>query len=189
MKQIDTADATPGPAAELASSAPQGIGMAVAFDWGFAVQLLITPYFPLLLGTFGLIKPVSFQPGMAIITLMVAIIFAALGEGLRRGLRWTRIVQIIWNTLGFLGGIGALFVGVQAIKQGNYGILAPALVLFIFSPIIVWRLSRPATGQWFRTVTSAEARRRHGGSWPWLILIWSVAGGILVELAIVLSTH
>ncbi len=126
---------------------------------------------------------------MAIITLVVALIFVALGEGLRRGLRWTRIVQIIWNTLGFLGGIGALFVGVQAIRQGSYGILAPALVLFIFSPIIVWRLSRPVTGQWFRTVTSAEARRRHGGSWPWLILIWSVAGSILVELATVLLTH
>ena len=28
---------------------PQGIGMAVAFDWGLAVQTLITPFLPLLL--------------------------------------------------------------------------------------------------------------------------------------------
>ncbi len=189
MKRINASEAALETAAGQLHPAPQGIGMAVVFDWAFAVQLLIIPYIPLLLGSLGLIKPMSFQPGAVIITLVAAIAFAALGEGVRRGVRWTRIVQIVWNTLGFLGGIGALFVGVQASRQGNYGILVPALVLLIFSPIIVWRLSRPATRQWFRTVTRAEARRRHGGSWPWLILIWSVAGGVIVELASTLLTH
>jgi hypothetical protein len=189
MEQINASEAAPGTATGQLHPVPQGIGTAVAFDWAFAVQLLIIPYVPLLLGSLGLIKPMGFQPAAAIITLVAAIVFAALGEGVRRGVRWTRIVQITWNTLGFLGGIGALFVGVQASRQGNYGILVPALVLLIFSPIIVWRMSRPATGQWFRTVTSAEARRRHGGSWPWLILLWSVAGGVLVELASTLLMH
>jgi len=32
-------------------------------------------------------------------------------------------------------------------------------------------------------VTSSEARKRHGGAWPWLILIWSIVGGVLQAIA------
>jgi hypothetical protein len=55
--------------------------------------------------------------------------------------------------------------------------------LLIFSPLIAWRLSRPVTKQWFATVNSKDARRRHGGLWPWLILLWAIAGGVLQAIA------
>lgn len=115
--------------------------------------------------------------------LVIAVIFALLGESLRSGRGWARIVQLVISSLGTLGGIGGLFLAIPALVQGNYLLLVPGLVLLIVSPIIVWRLSRPATARWFKTVSSIDARRRHGRAWPWLILIWSLIGGVVVALS------
>jgi hypothetical protein len=53
------------------------------------------------------------------------------------------------------------------------------VILVIFSPLIVWRLSRPSTARWFKNVTVAEARKRHGGKWVWFIALWAIVGGVL----------
>ena len=181
MKQMSTSKASFRASTErIEGTGPQGIGMAVAFDWGFATQLLITPYFPFLLSAFGLIKRPTFQIASAIITLLLSVAFFALGEGIRRGIRWTRIVQIVWNALGFLGGIGATVIAIVGIGRGNYWTFVPALILLLVCPLILWRLTRPVTGRWFQTVSSGDARKRHGGAWPWLILIWSIIGALLV---------
>src|SRR5437588_198023 len=82
-------------------SEPQGIGMAVAFDWGLAVQILVTPFLALVLGVPGYLS---------------------------------------------------------SFKQFN------------FSPPVA-------------AVNSTEARKRHGGVWPWLILLWAVVGGVLQALS------
>src|SRR5436305_10351623 len=48
-RSIDTAEKPR--AGEQVELKPQGIGMAVAFDWGVAVQVLVTPFLPLFLGS------------------------------------------------------------------------------------------------------------------------------------------
>ncbi len=165
--------------------APQGIGMAVAFDWGLTVQLLLLPLLSLFLGAPSNYKQFNLNPTLTIFisfafSWSIAILFALFGEGVRRGWRWTRPVQIAGNTLGFLGGFFLLPGVWQDLKVGSYWSLVPAVILLVFSPIIAWRLSRPVTGRWFATVSSQEARKRHGGLWPWLIMIWSIVGGVLV---------
>ena len=173
----------------LVTGKPQGIGMAVAFDWGLAVQILATPFVPLLLGQdsnpFKQLK--IGQPWITLLFSLLTLPFAALlvifGEGIRRGWSWTRNIQIVSNALLFLGGFVALFNLWQGSKHGNFWSAVTAIILLIFSPLIAWRLSRPSTKTWFKTVSSAEARKRHGALWPWLIAIWAIVGGILQTIA------
>jgi len=167
---------------------PQGIGMAVAFDWGLAVQVLVTPFVIAYFGDSVFNKSLKMGPALnTIILFLISLPFAALiaifGEGLRRGWRWTRPIQVGFNALGFLGGFYSLYSLWQSSKQGNYWPSVTAIILLIFSPLIAWRLSRPATIRWFATIKSTEARKRHGGAWPWLILVWSVVGGVLQAIA------
>ena len=175
-------------ASEQTGLKPEGIGMAVAFDWGLVVQILVMPIITLLLGQPGMFRALKLSPGMnALVSLLISLPFAALlavfGEGVRCGWRWTRPIQVVFNTLVSFGGFFALYSLWQGSKQGNYWSVVTVIILFIFSPLIAWRLSRPVTKQWFATVTSSEARKRHGGAWPWLILIWSIVGGVLQTIA------
>jgi hypothetical protein len=167
--------------------APKGIGMAVAFDWGLTVELLLIPILSVFLGSPAFSKQTNMGSSFAVLTsfvifLPIAALFGIFGEGIRRGWRWTRPVQIVGNTLGFLGGFALLVQVWNGIKEGNFWALVPAFILLIISPLIAWRLSRPVTARWFATVTSAEARKRHGGSWVWWIALWSIIGGSLVAL-------
>jgi hypothetical protein len=159
--------------------APKGIGMAVAFDWGLTVELLLIPILSIVLGApaakFTII--ISFLMYWAI-----AALFGVFGEGIRRGWRWTRPVQIVGNAIGFLGGFVLLIPAWNGIKAGTYWTLVPAFILLVISPLIAWRLSRPETARWFKAVTSLEARKRHGGSWVLWIALWSIVGGTLVAL-------
>jgi hypothetical protein len=175
--------------------APQGIGMAVAYDWGLTVQLLAGPLLPLALRNLSGSGFVQLPPSMlklspvpaALVTFLISLPFAAgialFGEGIRRGWRWTRPVQIVFNTLLILLGLFTLRDAWQGGKVGNFWPAYSSVLLLIVSPLIAWRLSRPATAQWFKTVTSDEARKRHGGLWPWLILLWSIIGGLLQAIA------
>jgi hypothetical protein len=186
---VDTVAAEQSTGDTRISPNPQGIGMAVAFDWGLAVQILATPFVVLLLGQdSNPFKQMKIgQPWITILFSLLTLPFAALvaifGEGIRRGWRWTRGIQIGFNALAFLGGFASLYGLWQGSKQGNYWSAVTAVILLIFSPLIAWRLSRPATGRWFKTVSSAGARKRHGGLWPWLIAIWAIVGGILQAIA------
>ncbi len=169
-------------------TAPKGIGMAVAFDWGLAVQMLLTPILSIFLGSPFFSKWAGLDHKITIIISFlifwpVAALFALFGDGIRRGVRWTRPVQIAANTLGFLGGFGVLVQLWQGSKEGNYWSLVATVILLIFSPLIAWRLSRPETARWFATVTNAEARKRHGGSWIWKIALWRIVGGTLQALS------
>ena len=167
---------------------PQGIGMAVAFDWGLSVQLLATPFLALVPGMSSPFNRLNLNPTLnTIVSTLIVLPFAALiaifGEGIRRGWKWTRPMQIVFNALGFLGGLATLVNVWQSSKQGNYWPVVTAVILLIFSPLIAWRLSRPRTARWFATVKSIDARRRHGGAWPFLIAIWALVGGVLQAIA------
>jgi hypothetical protein len=161
---------------------PQGVGMAVAFDWGLATQILVTPIISLLLGRSVLFKQFSPTVGTLLSTL-VTLPFAALlvvfGEGVRRGWRWTRIVQLIANALLFVVGLVTLPSTWNGVKQGNYWPIVTEVILLIFSPLIAWRMAGKRSTRWFDTVSSTVARKRHGGAWPFLIGIWAAVGGIL----------
>jgi hypothetical protein len=167
---------------------PQGIGMAVAFDWGLVVQILLTPFLPLILGESGPLKMLNGGPlASPGVQFLLALPFAALvgifGEGVRRGWRWTRLVQIVVNTLLFLAGLVGLISTWQGARAGHYWGVYTEFLLLVISPLIVWRMSRPATRTWFREITSAEARLRHGGMWVVWIALWAIAGGVLQTLA------
>jgi hypothetical protein len=167
--------------------APKGIGMAVAFDWGLTVELLLLPILMVFSGLSVLpTRPTTTSNIVIIITFLaswaVAALFGIFGEGIRRGWRWTRLVQIVGNSLGFVGGLALLVQLFNNIKAGNYWTLVPASILLIVSPLIAWRLSRPETAIWFKSVTSQEARKRHGGSWVLWIALWSIIGGTLVAI-------
>ena len=165
---------------------PQGVGMAVAFDWGLAAQILVMPIVSLLLGRPGMFKQFSPTVGTLLSTL-VSLPFAALlavfGEGVRRGWRWTRFVQLIANALLFVGGLVAIPSTWNGAKQGNYWPLVTEVILLIFSPLIAWRMAGKRSTRWFDTVSSAVAQKRHGGAWPFLIGIWAAVGGILQAIA------
>lgn len=187
--QSDIVSTTPAADGTQDTAGPQGIGMAVAFDWGLAVQILATPFVSLILGQdnnpFKQLK--IGQPWItllfSLLTLPLAALLAVFGEGIRRGWHWTRNIQIVSNSLLFLGGFVSLYGLWQSSKHGNYWSAVPAVILLIFSPLTAWRLSRPSTGTWFKTVSSAAARKRHGGLWPWLIAIWAIVGGVLQAIA------
>jgi hypothetical protein len=167
--------------------APQGIGMAVAFDWGLAVQILLTP----IISFFGQSSQFSIPGGdptlskivFFIIALIVSSLLVLFGEMVRRGRNWTRWVQLVANSLLSLAGIASLVNLYQSIQAGNFWPLVTTIILIIFSPLIVWRLSRPASARWFKTVSSAAAARRHGGRWIWFIALWAILGGVLQTLA------
>lgn len=168
--------------------APQGIGMAVAIDWGLAVQTALMP----IIFTFfsrsnpmriGGLTPILGTVLLFVIAWLVACGFALFGEMVRRGRNWTRWIQIVANALLSLAGIFSLINLYQSIKTGNFWPLVTEVILVIISPLIVWRLSRPATARWFKQVTVAEARKRHGGTWIWFIALWAIVGGVLQTLA------
>ncbi len=194
MKKLQKAHSTDDistkelPTQDTSLPQPQGIGMAVAFDWGLAVQILITPFLPLFLSGLSFFKSLKLSPAPTIsIASFISLPFAALcvlfGEGIRRGWRWMRPIQIGLNALGFLGGFALLPRLWQSSRAGNYWPLITAIILLIFSPLIAWRLSRPAIARWFATVSSTEARKRHSGSWLFFIALWAIVGGILQGIA------
>jgi len=180
QKKIETA------AEEL--PAPQGIGMAVAFDWGLAVQIFLTPIIYTIFSQPNLIKLPGSNPAIGKVLLFViawplACVPAFFGEMVRRGRNWTLRVQIVVNALLSLAGIIALVNLYQSLRAGNLWPLVTEVILVIFSPLIVWRLSRPSTTRWFKNVSVVEARKRHGGMWVLFIMLWGIVGGVLQTIA------
>lgn len=168
--------------------APQGIGMAVAFDWGLAVQIFLTPFTVALFRLPAEAKIPGVNPTLSNVLLFVlawpvAILMIAYGEMVRRGRNWARRIQIVANALLSIVGIVQLVSLFQSIKGGNFWPLVTEVILVIFSPLIFWRLTRPATARWFKHVTIAEARERHSGSWGWWIAAWAIVGGVLQAIA------
>jgi len=167
--------------------APQGIGMAVAFDWGLAVQTALVPILTLF-NQSSLARVPGLDPTLRIVLLFVvawpvACGMVLFGEMIRSGRNWALRIQIVANALLSLVGIISLTNLYESIKVGNFWPLVTEVILVIFSPLIVWRLSRSSTAHWFKVVTAAEARKRHGGTWVWFIALWGIVGGVLQTIA------
>lgn len=167
---------------------PGGIGMAVAIDWGLAVQILLMPFISIFFSSASSMRMLGQNSAAGnVVFIVLALLFGALlvwfGEMVRSGHGWARIVQLVMSSLLSLGGIISLVNFVHQVSVGNFWPLVTESILLVFSPLIVWRLSRPASANWFKRVTPAEARQRHGGKWIWFIALWAVVGGILQTIA------
>lgn len=167
---------------------PQGIGMAVAFDWGLAVQIILTPIIYTISGNSPMAKMSGLNPIVGNVLLFVIAwaiggVLIFFGERVRRGRNWTRMIQIVANAILTLAGLFALVHLYQSVRVGNFWPLVSEVILVIFSPLIVWRLSRSSTARWFKTISVAEASKRHGGKWILFIAIWALVGGILQSIA------
>ncbi len=187
MSPVDSIKAKSDEGKVEAQQGPQGVGMAVAFDWGLAAQILVTPTTTLLLGMPGLFKQLGPLEGTllsTVISLPVVGLLAVFGEGVRRGWRWTRPIQAVANTVLFLGGLVLIPTVITSIGRGNYWPLVTDVILLIFSPLIAWRMFGKRSKQWYDTVSSVAARKRHGGAWPFLISAWAAVGGILQAIAV-----
>lgn len=167
--------------------APQGIGMAVAFDWGLAVQTTLVPIFTLFnRSNLARFPGLNSTPGIVLLFIIAwagVCGLALFGEMIRRGRNWALRIQIAANVLLSLVGIISLTNLYGSIIVGNFWPLVTEVILVIFSPLIAWRLSRPSTAYWFKIVTAAEARKRHGGTWVWFIALWGIVGGVLQTIA------
>jgi len=185
--ETDIAEATamsPGPAPQMPG--PRGIGTAVAFDWGLTAQLLLdVPFLALGVGPGSNLTTAAL--GARLLAAAITTIFAAttftLGEGVRRGRRLPWILQIVINSLLFLGGFSLIPGTIHSLSTGHFGGLVPQLILLVASPAAVLLLTRKPTRVWIAQTTSAQARARHGGSWPWKIAIWAIIGGVAVLLS------
>lgn len=167
--------------------APQGIGMAVAFDWGLAVQIALVPIFTLF-NQSSLPRVPGLNPTLGTVLLFViawpvAYGLVLFGEMIRSGRNWALRIQIVANALLSLVGIISLPNLYKSITVGNFWPLVTEVILVIFSPLIAWRLSRSSTSHWFKVVTAAEARKRHSGTWVWFIALWGIVGGVLQTIA------
>ncbi len=174
--------------AEKELPAPQGIGMAVAFDWGLAAQILLMPILPIFFGSSNATKTSGFSPAsnnilLSVISVLIGIGIVLFGEMIRSGRNWALRIQIGANALLTLGGLLSLVRVYQSVRVGDFWPVVTAVILLVFSPLIVWRLSRPATMLWFKSVPAAAARKRHGGMWVVFIVLWAIVGGILQSLA------
>jgi hypothetical protein len=162
--------------------------MAVAFDWGLAVQILLMPFIFTFFSQSNPLKIAGLNPLLGAILLFVIAWLVAgglvfFGEMVRSGRNWTRWIQIVANALLSLAGIVSIINLYRSISIGNFWPVVTEVILLIFSPLIVWRLSRPSSAYWFKLVTAADARKRHGGSWVWFIALWAIVGGVLQTIA------
>ena len=183
----ETQDSEKIEAAEEKLPAPGGIGMAVAIDWGLAVQTLLTPILAIFRPSSQMIPAgLNRAPGNVlffVVALLFACIFVLFGEMVRRGRNWARWIQIIFNAVLSLAGLASLYNLYQSFQKGNFWPLVTEVILVIISPLIVWRLTRSSTARWFKAISVAEASKRHGGRWVWFIALFAIIGGILQTLA------
>lgn len=164
--------------------APQGVGMAVAVDWGLTAQITLMLIIALLTGKPMMGMPQSGNNWLFIVfSLLVACIPALFGEMVRSGRNWARWIQLVFSSLLSIAGIASLTGLYQNIIEGHYLALVTEFILIVISPLTVWRFSRPATAQWFKQVTPEQARKRHGGRWVWFIALIALIGGVLQSLA------
>lgn len=178
------------PEAEATQSAavkgPGGIGTGVAFDWALSVQIVIDGVcFLLAVGPGSTMagQPLLIRVVLALLSVLVAAIVFTQGEALRRGRGIARIIQVVANSLLVIVGLVNLPGLPSSLQQRQFGSLLVEVVLLIVSPLIVWLLTRKRTRLWFGSVTSAEARARHGGRWLFWMVVYAIIGGAAVAFA------
>lgn len=155
---------------------PAGLGVAVVFCWGLAAQLALQ-------GFAGTVDRLGLHHGIGGLAgrLAAAVILVMVGEGLRRGVEWTRLATV---TLAVLFTVLAMADGLAFLRgHGIPGFLVfTDLVCLTFIPWIAWRLSLRRTAAW--TASTRPGRRPVAASWlvysafVVILLMTGVLGGI-----------
>jgi hypothetical protein len=153
---------------------PAGVGIGVVFDWALAAQLTTQ-------GVAGVIGALSESGGVVglIWRLVVAGVFVAAGEALRRGVPWMRIVQIVLNALVTVGGIVSVVLLITG--HGDRSLVLSAIVMVTFAPFIALSLVRPRTARWFAAAQGkGRAPMLSGARWLAVLIVWGAVWGVLV---------
>ncbi|HEV2238693.1 MAG TPA: hypothetical protein VGR57_18695 [Ktedonobacterales bacterium] len=181
-------------AKELPARGPGGVGTGVAIDWGLTVQFLTMAVLQVLhsaahvaLPAGALVIATASAPalvGTLLAYLVLAALFFALGERLRRGGYVAWRLQLGFAVLLLLVGIATLVRVVGDLRSGQRPAIASAVVLLVINPVAVWLLAQPRTRAWFRAITPPAAAARHGGRWLAEIAAFALVGGIAVALGL-----
>jgi hypothetical protein len=122
--------------------------------------------------------------GTLLAYLVVAALFFALGERLRRGDYVAWMLQLGFAALLLLVGVATLVRVVGDIQHGQRPAIASAVVLLAVNPVAVWLLAQPRTRAWFRAISPQAASARHGGRWLAEIAACALVGGVAVALGL-----
>jgi hypothetical protein len=140
------------PATQGTSAAgPAGLGMAIVFLWGLAVQYTAQGIGGTA-GRFGL----HHGAGRMAAYLAAALILVVLGEGLRRGMEWARVGTLALAILVAVLGLSTALVVVAGHGMPARLVLSTVVELTLI-PWIAWRLSLSRTASWFRASGGSTA--------------------------------
>lgn len=168
----------PTPIPTTAESNPPGaLSTAVIFDWGLTVQWLIQA------GAGILGFHVFANKQVPVVGLIAgAIVFALCGEGLRRGVRAARYLQLAINGFFVINGIG-LALNIPLVVGHQPRDIISIVVMLSAGAWIIWRMLLPRSREWFATVQPAQALARHNLRWLARVIPASVAAGIVIVIS------
>src|SRR6184192_1885316 len=134
---------------------PRGVGLAVGLLWGVAVQLVAQ-------GSSRLASSTLFASG---------------GGG-----RVSRAVVVLGVALT-AAGLVSLPGTARDIGDGRWWPAVPTAILVTIAPLMAFWMASARSRDWFGSVTSDVARRRHGGVWIATLAVVAVVSGLLVAYA------
>lgn len=153
---------------------PRGVAAAIIFDWSLAL------YFGVLLLVAIVQRGLNSQQAAsaALLTIVLGLPIALLGEAIRRGKRWSRPTQIIIsillgaiNVVGLIRDLALLLQGIRPVIFNSVALIAGIT--------IIWGFTRPQTIAWFSRITSKQARERNSGTRLLLAFAASLTLGII----------
>ena len=156
---------------------PHGLGIAVVFDWALTAQLTTQ-------ALASATRNLGFTPDPLMIAgaLAGAALLFALGEGLRRGVKALRLVQV-----GLMGLI--TLIGIVSLIQVIHGPATGSLVFttaieLSYPPWLIWRLLNQETAAWF-ALPGRRKRAPLTSGWKWVavLAVWAIVWGVAVAWA------
>ena len=162
------------PVAPEAPPKPRGVGIAVAFDWTAAALVPSALVLGLVRG--GVAERGQAVASYAFLALLAVPPFLLLGEALRQGREFARVLQLLGSGLALFVNAFGLLRDIIVLAEGIFprSTNLPSLIADLW---ILWGLTRPQTVRWFAEITPAAARRHHGGRWLLLTILASLVPG------------
>ena len=160
---------------------PRGVGLAVGLLWGVAVQLVAQ-------GSSRLASSTLFASGgggrvTTVGAFAAASLAFAFGELVRRGVARTRRAVVVLGVGLTAAGVVSLPGTARDIGDGRWWSAVPTAILVTIAPLMTFWMASARSRDWFGSVTSDVARRRHGGVWIATLAVVAVVSGLLVAYA------
>jgi hypothetical protein len=156
---------------------PHGLGIAVVFDWALTAQLT-TQALASATRNLGF----TLDPLMIVGALAGAALLFALGEGLRRGIKSLRLVQV--GLMGLITLIGIVSLVELIIGPRDASLVFTTAIELSYPPWLIWRLLSPETAAWFALPgTRRRAPLTSGWKWVAVLALWAIVWGVAVAWA------